>query len=282
MAIKNIFLVVIFIATNIFCQNEINNDSLSINYKRAALIGGVTAAAFVYGYGIQNNMWWKGEKSDFHFNWKNDWNYARGADKIGHCYFGYLVSSIYNDAFTWSGIEKDKSALYSGIFTLSYQTFLEVRDGFSKKYGFSWGDFTANLLGSFFMIMKSGNKFLNDFDVKVSYYPSQKFKDGSNKYIIDDYESTYNWFSVNVKNLLPVNTKKYFPSFVNLALGHGVKRIDESDSYHELFFSLDWNLEFIKSENWLIKILKYINKYYHFPAPAIKVYPDVVWYGIKF
>lgn len=279
----------IFVFLLIYChtcfwvQNKNSGKSKTeIDYKRLSIVGGATAAGFILGYGLQKNMWWKGEKSDFHFNWRNDWNYALGADKIGHFYFGYLVSNIYKDAFIWSGIKEKDAALYSGIFTFSYQTFLEIRDGFSQKYGFSWGDFSANLFGSLFMIVKCNSKHLENIDFKISYYPSKRFKDGSNRYIIDDYESTYHWLSFNPVEILPSKIGELYPKFINIAIGHGVKKLDYSNSHHEFFLSLDWNLNHIKTDNGLLKILKYINKYYHLPAPAVKIYPNVVWYGIKF
>jgi hypothetical protein len=242
----------------------------------------VTTGAFVYAYGIQNNMWWKGEKSEFHTNWTEDWNSSLGADKIGHFYFGQAVATIYKHGFKWAGFSQEKSVLYSGLFTLSYQTFLEIRDGFSEDYGFSWGDFGANLLGSMYPYLQYQFETLNNFNFKVSYESSERFKNNSNRYILDDYESTYHWLSIDINYFLPQSAAEIFPDFINLGIGHSVKGLDYiGKAKHEFFIGLDWDLEALPGESGILKFLKETLNLYHLPAPTIKIYPNVVWYGLK-
>ena len=60
-------------------------DSVSsIRPLRLALVGGLAAGGFVVGHVLLTDLWWKGERSRFHFNWRDDWRYALGADKAGH------------------------------------------------------------------------------------------------------------------------------------------------------------------------------------------------------
>ncbi len=254
----------------------------SLNNNRLLVIGGVTAGAFIYGYVIQNNIWWKGSKSKFHFNFQQDWKYALGSDKFGHFFFGTSLTKIYADAFQWAGMNRKKALFYSGILSWSYQTFIEIRDGFSKEYGFSWGDFSANTLGALFPNLQRRYPFLRNFNFKLSFYPSERFKNESNRYILDDYESAYNWLSINIKNMLPRRIGKFVPPFINIAIGHSVKRLLYSDRNHELFLALDWDISFIKTDNYLLKSLLTIIGLYHLPSPAVKIYPNVIWYGLKF
>ena len=255
----------------------------SINTNRLFIVGGVSSAAFIYAYGIQNNMWWKGEPSHFHSNWTQDWNYALGSDKLGHFYFGNLVSTIYKNSFQWVGFSKKHSYLYAGLFTLTYQTFLEIRDGFSKEYGFSWGDFAANSLGSMYPFLQYNYPVLKNFNLKISYSPSQRFKKGSNAYIMDDYESTYHWLSIDFDKLFPQSIGKVMPDFINIVIGHSVKGLNNLGSAkHEFYIGLDWDLKTIKTESKLLNSIIEILSKYHLPAPTIKIYPNVVWYGLKF
>ncbi|MCP5064217.1 MAG: DUF2279 domain-containing protein [Ignavibacteriae bacterium] len=255
----------------------------SLNTNRLLLVGGLTAGAFIYAYGIQNDMWWKGEPASFHTNWTQDWNASLGADKIGHFYFGNLVSTIYKDAFHWTGFSKKNSLLYAGLFTLTYQTFLEVRDGFSQQYGFSWGDFTANSLGSMYPFIQHNYPILQNFNLKISYSPSKRFENGSHAYIMDDYESIYHWLSIDFDKLLPGQWDDYVPDFINVAIGHSVTGLDNLNyRNHEFYFGIDWDLTSIRSESDLLNsIIEILNKY-HLPAPTVKVYPNVIWYGLKF
>lgn len=253
------------------------------NPTKLLLIGGISIGLFTYGYVIQDNIWWKGSESSFHFNWRNDWTASLGSDKFGHFYLAYLGTNLYQQAFSWAEIDEHKSLLYAMLVMFGYQTFTEIRDGFSKDYGFSWGDLSANVLGITFPYLQSKIELLNAFNFKISYYPSSRFKKGSNKYLIDDYESTYNWLSIDLNRLLPETFSKSFPDFINLAIGHSVKKLDyPNKSYHELFIGLDWDIKALPGNGWFWNLLKKNLNFYHLPAPAIKIYPNTVWYGLKF
>ncbi|MBU0476229.1 MAG: YfiM family protein [Bacteroidetes bacterium] len=267
-----------------FAQNTIiTSDTSKISTTKLAIIGGTTAAFFTYGYIIQNNIWWKGEKSSFHFNNSQDYKYSLNADKFGHFYFAQLATNIYSDLFQWSGIKKHNSLLYGGLVAFTFHTFTEVRDGFSSGYGFSWGDLTANLLGAAYPSMQNYYPNLKSFNFKISFYPSEKYKNGTHSHIPDDYESTYHWLAIDINKLLPKAAKEIFPDFIDIAIGHSVNNLDGfGGGNHELYLSLDWDFESLPGEGIFWKSIKRILNYYHFPAPAIKVYPNVVWYGIKF
>jgi len=260
-------------------------DSLrrSLSIPRLALIGGITAGGFVYGHILQNDLWWKGERSDFHFDWDHDWTYALGADKLGHFYFPYLTTNIYRQAFTWAGMDTSSALWAAGGLAFTYQTYIEVRDGFSAAWGFSWGDFAANTLGALYPVAQYHLPPLRNFDVRISFYPSEKFRNGAYGAIIDDYESTFHWLTVNVHDLLPENLRGDYPAWLNIAVGHSVRGLDlKGAGGHELFLSLDWNLEGLPGDGWFWKLLKENLKFYHLPAPAVKIYPGVVWYGVHF
>ena len=275
---KNLFLFILLLPAIIYPQR----DSAKIDYLKLSILSGATLGGIIYGYALQDEMWWKGEKSVFHSNWTQDWNYALCSDKYGHFYFGHLISTIYSDAFYWSGFKRSTSNYLAFGWTFTYQTFLEIRDGFSKNYGFSWGDFVANTLGASVIVLEDQLPTLKDFDFKISYFPSERFKSDSHSYIIDDYESTYNWISYDIENILPKSISEYWPEFVNLAIGHSVKNLDHSYRDHEFYLSLDWDIEDLPGDSKFLKSLKKYLNLYHFPAPAIRIYPNVVWYGLKF
>jgi len=263
-------------------QDSLRIDTSTINYYKLSFIGTATLGGFIYGQALQKNLWWKGEKSSFHFNWKEDWAYALGADKFGHFYFPMLATNIYSDAFVWSGINKEQSLLYGGITALTYQSFTEIKDGFSKQWGFSWGDFSANALGSAYPFLQYKFPQLKNFNLKISFFPSERFKHGSNKVIFDDYESTYHWLSISIANYLPEKIRKYYPNFLNVAVGHSVKGFDTNSGHREIFFSLDLKTDELPGNTSFLKFIKKYLNFYHFPMPAVKVYPNVVWYGLKF
>lgn len=288
-SVNKLILISVLIFTlliNTFPQND--NDSVStegrkIDYWKLGAISGITLGGIAYVYTIQKDVWWKGEKSSFHFEWSYDWTYALGSDKFGHFYFPYVVTHVYSQLLEWSGLERWESLWYSASFAWLYQTFVEIRDGFSADWGFSWGDFGANTLGAAYPLLQEKYPYLKNYHFKISFYPSKRFREGSHRVIFDDYESTYNWLSINVHNLLPDEIQKYYPPFINLAIGHSVKKLKiPSDRHHELFLALDWNLEGLPGDGWFWNLLKKNLNFYRIPAPAVKIYPGVVWYGLKF
>ncbi|MFN8358747.1 MAG: DUF2279 domain-containing protein [Candidatus Kapaibacterium sp.] len=260
----------------------------SVDAGRLAIVGTATAAAITYGFVLQGSIWWKGEQSAFSFNFDRDWKYALGADKIGHFFFPYVVAGEYSQALEWCGLDTISALWYSAGLGLAHQTFVEIRDGFSKDQGggylgFSCADMGANILGAAFPLLRQRSEFLRQFAVKISYFPSESFQHGAHSSIIDDYESTYHWLSISPSVFLPRALARRFPPWLHLAIGHSVKHLDGyGGGTHELYLSIDWHLSALPIEGAFWKTLARTLDYYHFPAPAVKVYPNIVWYGIKF
>lgn len=193
-----------------------------------------------------------------------------------------LATNMYADAFVWSGIDEEQSLLYGGITALTYQSFTEIKDGFSKQWGFSWGDFSVNIFGSAYPFLQYKFPQLKNFNFKISFFPSERFKNGSNRVIFDDYESTYHWLSISVAQYLPDAIKNYYPAWINFAIGHSVKGFDTNSRHREIYLSLDLNTEELPGNSAIVKFIKKYLNFYHLPMPAVKVYPNVVWYSLKF
>ena len=274
-------LFVMLLYSNIHSQN--GEDSTRVDPFKLAVVSGATAGVFVYGYVIQNNIWWKGKKSEFHFNNTQDYKYAINADKLGHFHFAYLNSKIYGGVLQWVGFSKLSAQWYASGLALAFQTFTEIRDGFSQDYGFSWGDMAANTLGALYPVSQNYYPALKYINFKVSFNPSQAYKAEKYSHIMDDYESTYYWLSADINKLVSESVEKYIPDFINLALGASVTNLDRrGNGSYELFIGLDWNFEALPGDGWFWSLLKKSLNFYRLPAPVIKIAPNVVWYGFKF
>ena len=264
--------------------HSLPSDTTKVSPYRLAIVGGLSVGGFVLGHVALGNLWWKGEQSDFHFDWQDDWVYALGADKLGHFYTPYVGTDIYRQGLEWVGMSKEASLWWSAGLASGYTTYVEIRDGFSKEWGFSWGDFIANNLGVGWRVAEYYEPWLENLRWKISYEASDAFKEGAYNAIVDDYESTYHWVSLNVNNMLPEDWQAWWPNWMNLALGHSVKgvRAHNGSGYHELYLSLDWNTEGLPGNGSFWNWLKRTMNYYHLPAPAIRIAPNLVWYGLKF
>jgi Predicted periplasmic lipoprotein (DUF2279) len=109
---------------------------------------GVLAAVPVVG----ELVWWKGnEKGSFHFHdegWFGRDSYAGGADKASHFFFGYMAGrelSMWYEKF--GNAPKQSRALAVGLTTLG-GALIELGDGLTEVYGYSWTDVTCNFAGA--------------------------------------------------------------------------------------------------------------------------------------
>jgi len=263
--------------------HDVDSGTTEVSAWKLGLVGGVTVGAWIVGHGVLNDVWWKGEEVPFHVNTTTDYSYALGADKVGHMVFSYAVTTVYGDLFRWCGMDS-VTAIWSGAgVAMAYQTYVEVRDGFSEGYGFSWGDMAANTIGSSLPVIKHYVPALRPFDLQISFFPSEAFKNGEYNALIDDYTSTTHWLAMNVYDVLPHPWQEWYPPWLGVALGHTVENIDgKGGGNHAWYLSLDWNLSRLKGlPVWLSSVLRVLHLY-HLPAPAVKLYPNVVWYGLRF
>lgn len=248
-----------------------------------AAIGGATVGGFVYGHVVANDLWWKGERVPFHVNVDQDWRYALGADKLGHMVFPATATRTYATLLRTAGLDSMPAVLVSAGVALTYQTYIEIRDGFSARYGFSPADMVANVMGASFPVLQQAVPALRPFTLQISYDPSQAYRAGGYGSIIDDYTSTTHWVAVEVGALLPRSWSTWYPSWLGIAVGHSVEGLDgNGGGQHVLYLALDWMPERIAGlPPWLREVLTVLHAY-HLPAPAVRLTPSVAWFGLKF
>src|SRR5690554_753012 len=200
------------------------SDSLDTQKRNAVVI----AQSSLMGGGLLglSQVWYKGhEKSGFHlYNDNADWLQM---DKVGHVFSGYQLSRASSEALQWSGVSKKQSVLYGSASGFAFLTAVEVFDGFSSQWGFSYGDMIANFSGS---VLYAGQELLWDeqrillkFSFRTTSYASRRPNVlGSNlpEQILKDYNGQTYWLSANV-HLFFKDSK--IPKWLNVALGYGAE-----------------------------------------------------------
>ncbi|PKL79019.1 MAG: hypothetical protein CVV25_09565 [Ignavibacteriae bacterium HGW-Ignavibacteriae-4] len=174
---------------------------------------------------------------------------------------------------------------------LSYQTYIEILDGYGSNFGFSPSDFYADVFGAGFFLAQHYVPFLQNFTPKFMYIPADahgEMKRRPHFAFIDDYSSHTMWMSVNVHNLLGEDYNQYWPKWLQLSFGYAVRNLcdpndpnfDCSDSYavngivhgdRKFIVALDYNLAELIPEmgepfDWFIQSLNYVK----LPSPAIE------------
>ena len=263
------FIIALFLITNQFL---FASDSLSVFKKRKLTLGisslALTSASLTYF----NEVWYKEykTKSLHQFNDNKEWFQL---DKCGHTFATYQTGRLMMDAMNWAGYSKKKQLLIGGLSGFTYLAAIELMDGFSDGWGFSWGDIYANALGSGFAI---GQKVLwneQRIQIKFSYYNSQYAKynpkllgESAYSQFLKDYNGQIYWLSINPSSFIKKENK--FPKWLNVAFGYGANgMIGANDNsiltengnqiyfnrYRQGYFSLDVDLTRIKTKSKILK-----------------------------
>lgn len=234
-----------------------------------------------------SQAWYKNhEKSSFHFyNDNADWLQM---DKVGHAFSGYQLSRASSEVFQWSGISKKQSILYGSLSSFTFLTTVEIFDGFSEQWGFSYGDVLANFSG---VALYAGQELLWDeqrillkFSFHTTPYASRRPSVlGENLYqqILKDYNGQTYWLSFNIDSFAK---GLYFPKWLNLAIGYGAEGMITSDDrlvntiflpekerFRQYYLSFDVDLTKIKTNSHFLKTLFSVVNTLKIPAPTFEL-----------
>lgn len=230
-------------------------------------------------------IWYKNEnQSSFHtFNDGRNWLQM---DKVGHVYTTYQISKLSKELFHWSGLKERKAALLGTGIGLGFQTTLEIFDGFSQGWGFSWWDITGNLVGGGLYLGQDALWNRQIILPKFSFHPTEYASLrpsvlGGNfaEELLKDYNGQTYWLSFS-----PGQMKKnsVIPSWLCLSVGYSAdaKLVGDQETFTSMYgktyhssrqwlFSLDIDFSSLPvKRKWVRMIYKQLN-YLKIPFPAL-------------
>ena len=191
-----------------------------------------------------------------------------------------------------SGFSRKKSIIIGESIGFTYETAIEVMDGFSSGWGFSWGDMTANFSGA--ALVLSQQYFWKEQRIKLKYsfhqtsYPKYRPNElGS--YLLEETIKDYNgqsyWLSVNFASFLNKNSN--FPKWLNVALGYGAEDMISGQNnyfiinsngktighnrYRKYFLSFDIDFSKIRTKSKVLKSIFSVINCFKVPFPAIEL-----------
>ncbi len=264
-------------------QVEVPNETVdNVDYNTLLWVGGITVASGVGVHLYEANSWWREPNTSFHITW--DTKYALGIDKLGHFYASGLLSHAFASTVEAANVDVFTSAWIGAAVAFSYEMFVEIEDGFGPNWGFSPGDAIADFFGPAYYVAQHYFPVLQNFQPRVSYYPSEKFLNGETKAIvIDDYEGQTFWLAMRINNLLPKNLSEYWPSWLMLSLGTAARELDgKGGGYREYYLALDFDPDYIPISGRFGQFVKNTLNYLHFPMPGIRITPNFAAFAIIF
>ena len=281
-------LITFWISLPLFSQSKLESflkpsDSLNTSRRNGVIITEATLGGLTL-IGL-NQLWYKDyPRSSFHtINDNSEWLHM---DKLGHVFTSYQMGRVGANVLNWSGVSDRDQLIYGATLGFAFLVTVEVFDGFSKEWGFSWGDMGANATGTGLYI---GQELLwneQRFAIKYSFhqtkYASQrpdKLGDGFLEELIKDYNGQTYWLSANLHSFFK---ESKLPKWLNVAVGYGVdglltgKSDPNSDPLlnqnrtRQWYLSLDIDLTKIRTNSHILRTLFDVFHTFKVPFPALE------------
>lgn len=263
----------------------------SFSGKRQLIVAGtetVLAGASLVGL---SQLWYKGyPHSSFHmFNDNSEWMQM---DKIGHMQTAYTTGFICTHLWYWTGMNRKKAVWIGGLTGFAYQGVIEVMDGYSVGWGFSFGDIVANATGSALFISQEllwhDQRIQPKFGFRQSGYADYRPNLLGSNYVeqlLKDYNGQTYWLSVNVGSFLKPESR--FPKWLNVAFGYGANGMTGGDEnpvmfnaqgneitlprYRQYYLSFDIDLRKLPVKSRVLRTVFTAISFIKIPAPGIEV-----------
>lgn len=260
----------------------------SIRNRRIFTIAGSSVATTASYIGLYS-LWYKDySNGKFHFfNDSREWNQM---DKLGHTLTCYQIGRLGLGANSFCRFKGNSSKIVLCYVGTLYMTGIEVLDGYSQGWGFSWTDMAANVGGSSLALGQDLLWNEQRIQLKFSFRKSGIAETrpdvlGSNftQQILKDYNGQTYWISANIASFIKRENK--FPKWLNIAFGYGAHNMYYGDpdyisvlangtvlnnnQYRQYYLSLDADLTKIKTKS---KVLKTVFKFVSLvkiPFPAV-------------
>ncbi|HEY0676819.1 MAG TPA: DUF2279 domain-containing protein [Chitinophagaceae bacterium] len=269
-------------------------DSGNPRKGRILLVAGLNTVAYAGSFIALNEAWYKGyPKTSFKtFDDSKEWLQV---DKVGHAWSAYSLGKHSSDIWQWAGLPHKKAVLIGGLSGAAYLTVIEFLDAHSARWGWSWADMGANVLGSGLFISQellwkeqrvqfkfSSN--IQSYNASLRPRTDDLFGKSVPEKIFKDYNGQTYWLSFNLKSFFP---ESRLPSWLNISAGYGadgmlggfenkwttdgtvITRYDVNRK-RQLYFAPDIDLTKIKTRKKGIRTILSLLNAVKFPAPAIE------------
>jgi hypothetical protein len=253
--------------------------------SRAKIFTLGTAGLFASSMTGLYTLWYKNtERSSFHlFNDNREWMQM---DKAGHVVTSYYLGKKAHGLMKWSGFDDKKATWYGGNVGLFVLSSVEVFDGFSKEWGFSMGDMTANTAGAALFIGQQQAWNEQRIILKYSFHQTEYAQHRPNvlgkdlkEQLLKDYNGQTYWLSANISSFIQRENK--FPVWINIAAGYGAEGMTggfvnvtdatpEFERYRQYYLSLDVDLSRLPLKKGFAKTLLSTINFIKIPFPAVE------------
>lgn len=276
--------------------NGLAQDSSSAPKKRIALVAALNGAAYAGSFIALNEAWYKGyARTSFKtFDDSREWMQV---DKAGHAWTAYTIGRYSADIWKWAGLPHKKAVWVGGLSGAGYLTIIELLDAHSERWGWSWADMGANVIGSGLFISQElvwkeqriqfkFSAYRKSYDASLRPRIDDLFGTSLAEKIFKDYNAQTYWLSFNLKSFMPGSR---LPAWLNVSLGYGAdgmlggfeNKWTNSDGStatrydierrRQWYLSADVDLTKIKTGNKTLRTMFNLLNSIKVPAPALEL-----------
>ncbi len=217
---------------------------------------GIGTAAYGASMVVLHNQWYANYPTS-KFHTFDDWRHWNQMDKMGHWLMSYNQSRWIFGGARWAGIQPKPAAWIGFAGSQLIMTSLEMFDGFSSQWGFSWGDIGANVLGSGMFLAQQlswgEQRILMKWSTQPQRYSTEPIypfsPPGSENWatleararaiygtglltlLLKDYNALTVWVSANPRAFLAENDLSWWPRWLNVAVGVGAQHLYTAYGY---------------------------------------------------
>ncbi|MCU0433540.1 MAG: YfiM family protein [Bacteroidia bacterium] len=263
-------------------------------HPHKARIWSVTGTQVLLGggslLGLQQLWYADYPRQSFHiFNDNNEWLQM---DKAGHALTAYALARLSAGAYRWAGVPAKRARWYGVLTPMLYLSGIEMLDGYSAGWGFSWGDCVANASGAALFAAQDALWQEQRIQMKFGFrrsgmaqYRPELLGSTWTEQLLKDYNGQTYWLSVNVASFLRSGTR--FPRWLNAAVGYGAGGMTGGSSnpvicnaqgscvqftrYREFYLSADVDLTKLPVKQRWLKVLCGTFGWVKIPAPALVI-----------
>ena len=256
------------------------NENYSLTKKRKQILLITEASLYTLSLVSLNQLWYSDyPRSNFHFiNDNKEWLQM---DKFGHMSASYYTGVVGIKAYEWAGFSRKNAIWFGGMTGSIFLTIIEILDGTSKEWGASPGDLISNTTGSLLAIGQAIHWQEQKIQLKYSYSPTkwtlknpEQLGNNHVERALKDYNGQTYWLTCNLKSIFNIENQK-FPNWLSIAFGYSGNAMltpyPTDDSYRQYLFSLDIDLNKIKTKSSFLNSVLYTFGFLKFPFPTVEM-----------
>lgn len=239
-------------------------------------------------------------------------------DKAGHFFTTYMESRFLWAGARWTGMSRPAARWTAVGLASILQGTVEIMDGFSSQWGFSWSDLAANTAGAGLfagqdilwgeqrILLKVSNNLAGHPDDiiitnnqgetgSLGYISRERYGQGTIERFLKDYNNMTVWASVNVDAFAP---DLKLPPYLNVAVGYGAQDVYGAygntwteggrrfnytqPRYRQFFLSPDIDFTRIPTRKRGVKLALGVLNFLKVPAPALEynTLGEVKWHWL--